>query len=112
MMSLTVPGVRAGVVAEMSAELTTTTLVAGTVPTVTVAGDAKSIPVRSKLVPPEAGPDWGEEENTIRSESSDVLPAGSVAVAVMREPTSTPTGNAVLNVALPEPSVVTGITPR
>jgi hypothetical protein len=46
-----------------------------------------------------------------RCENSDVLPEGSVAVAVMRAPGSTVVGSVTSNDVLPEPSVVTGVEP-
>src|SRR5262245_10598362 len=44
-------------------------------------------------------------------ENSDVLPTGSVAVAVTKEPTATK-GTVAVKVALPLPSVVTSADPR
>ena len=68
--------------------LTKVTPVAGTPPTVTVVGSAKSVPETVNGVPPAAGPEAGVIEKTIRCENSEVLPAGSVAVAEMRAPAS------------------------
>src|SRR5262245_1138216 len=67
---------------------------------------ARSIPSdRSALVPPPAAA-------VMHCENSDVLPFGSVAVAVMKFPA--PAGNvtALLNEMLPVPSVVTCAVPR
>src|SRR5450432_503399 len=111
-MSLTVPGGRAGAMAEIDPELCTTTPVARTPPIVAVAGPEKSIPENVKAAPPDAGPETGLEEKMMRCENSDVLPAGSVAVADIRESDATATGSTKSNVALPVPSVVTGRVPR
>ena len=51
-------------------------------------------------------------ENTMRCENSDVLPAGSVAVAEMRAPASVATGSVTSIGASPLPSVVTWEEPR
>ncbi len=48
----------------------------------------------------------------IRCENSEVFPAGSVAVAEIRAPTSVTTGSVTSIEALPEPSVVTSEEPR
>ena len=45
--------------------LTTTTLVAAAPPTVTVAPAAKFVPVRVSAVPPAAGPDTGDTEDSV-----------------------------------------------
>ena len=87
------------------------TSVAGRPPTVTVAPLSKIIPARVKLVPPAAGPPPGFDEKTSRCENSDVLPAGSVAVALIRAPFSTTAGSVTSKSALPEPSVVTEVEP-
>jgi len=46
------------------------------------------------------------------SENSEVLPAGSVAVAVMSDPTGAALGTVMENVTLPAASVVTVAAPR
>jgi len=46
-----------------------------------------------------------------RCENSDVFPAGSVAVAEIREPFSTVKGSVTSIEALPEPLVVTWVDP-
>ena len=43
-------------------------------------------------VPPAGGPEAGVIEKTIRCENSEVLPSGSVAVAVTRRPAAIATG--------------------
>ena len=53
------PTVPAGVTAVMEVALTTTTLVAGLPPTVTLLAPVKLVPVMVIAVPPEAGPDDG-----------------------------------------------------
>ena len=54
-----VPGGKAGIVAESWWSLTNVTPVAGTPPTVSVVGSAKSVPETVKRVPPVSGPDVG-----------------------------------------------------
>src|SRR5262249_28502344 len=76
------PGGRTGIVALIVVSFWTLTPLAGTPPTVTVAPFSKSIPVRVTAVPPDAGPGRGDCGKTSRCENSDVLPLGSVAVAV------------------------------
>ena len=59
------------------------------------------------------GPEVGKSiEKTMRCENSEVLPSGSVAVAVMRAPGSTFAGSVMSKDALPEPFVVTCVEPR
>src|SRR5450432_480953 len=111
-MSLTVPGGRAGTMTSIVEESWTVTLVAGTPPTVTVAGAAKSIPISLTDCPPDATPETGFTRKRIRGEISEVFPAGSVAVAPRCEPAATATGSTALKVALPVPSVVAGTEPR
>ena len=82
-----VPGANAGAVAE-SCELETKTGDASTPPIVSVVGSAKSVPKTVNDEPPVSGPEAGLIEKRIRGENSDVLPAGSVAVAAMRAPLS------------------------
>ena len=89
----------------------TLTFVAGWPPIETVAPSSKSMPVIVTFVPPAGGPEAGFIEKMSRCENSDVFPAGSVAVAEMREPFSTVTGSVTSIVALPEPSVVTWVEP-
>ena len=59
------PAEPAGVTAVMRVLLTTTTLVAAAPPTVTVAPAAKFVPVRVSAVPPAAGPDTGDTEDSV-----------------------------------------------
>ena len=54
--TVTAPALPAGVVAVICVPLTTTTLVAAAVPNVTVAPEAKLVPVIVTVVPPAAGP--------------------------------------------------------
>jgi hypothetical protein len=58
--TLTVPGEPAGVVAVIWVELTTVTAVAAALPKVTVAPDAKPVPVRVTALPPAVEPLAGE----------------------------------------------------
>jgi hypothetical protein len=69
------------------------------------------MPVMVVLVPPAGGPEPGVIEKMMRCESSEVLPAGSVAVALIREPAATATGRMTLKLAFPDPSVVTWVEP-
>ena len=85
---------------------------AGVPPTVIVVGSAKSVPEIVKAVPPAPDPEAGLIEKMIRCENSEVFPAGSVAVAEIRAPTSVTTGSVTSIEALPEPSVVTSEEPR
>ena len=89
----------------------TSTFVAGWPPIVTVAPSSKSMPLIVTLVPPAGGPEAGFMEKINRCENSDVLPAGSVAVAEMREPFSTVAESVTSIVALPDPSVVICVEP-
>jgi hypothetical protein len=57
--TVTAPAVPAGVVAVIDVLLTTTTLVAAVLPKVTVAPDAKFVPVIVTAVPPAVGPAFG-----------------------------------------------------
>ena len=59
------PGVPAGVTAVMEVALTNVTEVAATPPTVTVAPEAKSVPVIVIVVPPAEGPSAGETPVTV-----------------------------------------------
>ena len=110
-MSWTVPAGSAGVVAVICVKEETLTPVAAMPPTVTAAPSRKSVPARLRLVPPAGGPEPGLDENGIRWENSEVLPEGSVAVAVIRAPVSTCTGNVRSKVPLPRASVVTWLDP-
>ena len=56
--------------------------VAGMPPSVIVAPAAKLVPRTTKSNPAAGGPETGLIENTMRGESSDVFPLGSVAVTV------------------------------
>ncbi len=60
-------------------------------PIVMVVGSAKSVPETVRAVPPAAGPEVGVIEKMMRCENSEVLPAGSVAVAEIRTPFSVAT---------------------
>ena len=64
--TVTAPAVPAGVVAVISVALTTTTLVAAALPNVTVAPDAKSVPVIVTAVPPAGAPLLGDTLLTVR----------------------------------------------
>jgi hypothetical protein len=57
--TVTAPALSAGVVAVIDVLLTTTTLVAAVLPNVTVAPDAKFVPVMVTAVPPVVGPVLG-----------------------------------------------------
>jgi hypothetical protein len=59
------PAVPAGVVAVMLVPLTTTTLVAAALPKVTVAPEAKLVPVMVTAVPPEVDPLFGDTLVTV-----------------------------------------------
>ena len=109
--SLKVPGARAG---EVALSVWALTKVTGTdrPPIVMVVGSTKSVPEAVSAVPPAAGPEAGVIEKMIRCENSEVLPAGSVAVAEMRTPASVAIGSVTSIAALPEPSVVTCVEPR
>ena len=60
------------------------TSVAGWPPIVTVAPASKSVPRIETRPPPAGSPETGEIENTMRGDSSEVWPFGSVAVTVDR----------------------------
>ena len=47
-----------------------------------------------------------------QTENSEVLPEGSVAVAVIKSPAGTPTGRTTLTIALQLPLVVAMVCPR
>ncbi len=106
------PAGRAGVVAVICVGPVTLTLVAGWPPTETVAPSSKSMPAIVTFVPPSGSARAGLVEKISRCENSEVFPAGSVAVAVIREPFSTCAGRMMLIVAWPDPSVVTCVEPR
>ena len=63
--TVTPPALPAGVVAVIWVALTTTTLVAAAVPKLTVAPLAKFVPVMVTIVPPAAGPIFGETLVTV-----------------------------------------------
>jgi hypothetical protein len=84
---------------------------AATPPNVIVVGSVKFVPATVIGVPPCAGPDAGEMEKMIRCENSDVLPAGSVAVAEIRVPAGVATGKVTSKAATPDASVVTCVVP-
>ena len=85
----------------------TVTLVAAIPPTVNVAPGRMSVPVMVSGFRPRAGPKADSGRTVMRWENSDVLPAGSVAVAVTRAPVSIVAGSVTSNAPEPEPSVVT-----
>ena len=58
--TVTAPAAWAGEVAVMDVLLTTVTLVAAALPKVTVAGEAKLVPVIVTAVPPAVDPEFGE----------------------------------------------------
>jgi len=60
--TLTVPAIRAGVVAVTVVAFTTTTPVAGVPPKVTLVAPVSPVPVMVTLVPPPVGPLVGETE--------------------------------------------------
>lgn len=62
---VTVPTVFAGVVAVMVVPFETETLVAATVPNLTLAPAAKFVPVIVTAVPPAIGPEFGEMPDTV-----------------------------------------------
>jgi len=61
---------------------------------------------------PAGSPPPGDEWRTIRCENSEVLPSGSVAVALTLSPGSRVTGRTTLIGAFPLPLVVTWSEPR
>ena len=58
-------------------------------------------------MPPAGGPERGVVEKAMRCENSEVLPAGSVAVAVTRAPDLDRPGSVTSNGPAPFASVVT-----
>ena len=88
------------------------TLVADAPPMDTVAPEAKSVPESVTPVPPDAGPEAGATEKMIRWENSDVLPEGSVAVALRRASVATAAGTVTSKAPVPVPSVETWPDPR
>jgi hypothetical protein len=63
--TVTAPALPAGVVAVMLVLLTTTTFVAAALPKVTVAPEAKFVPVIATAVPPAVDPLFGETLVTV-----------------------------------------------
>ena len=63
------------------------------------------------LPPPAAGPERGAVFSRIVCENSDVLPAGSVAIAVTRPPGASGEGSVKSIATTPEASVVAGAAP-
>jgi hypothetical protein len=63
--TLAAPAAPAGVTAVSCVVLTTFTEVAATPPIETETGDQKSVPVIVTVVPPEAGPEFGEMPVTV-----------------------------------------------
>src|SRR5262245_43739946 len=110
-MSFASPAASAGVFAVIVVALATFTSVAGSPPTVTVAPAAKSVPLIVIEFPAAPGPEAGWDENARPCENSDVLPDGSVAVAVIRVAAVVATANVSSNSASPLPSVVTWVVP-
>ena len=90
--SYSVPGERTGVVAPISAPLITATPVAATPPNLTAAPFWKFRPAIDTGLGTSAGPEVGSIDATDgpgtvkHAENSEVLPTGSVAVAVMNGP--------------------------
>jgi hypothetical protein len=83
--TFTVP-VPAGLVAVILDGLTTTTLVAATLPNETFAGLVKFVPVMVTDVPPAAGPDCGETPVTVGGTGVPVSVKLAVAVAPLVAP--------------------------
>ena len=110
--SFELPAGSAGATAVSEVLEPTTMPVAGTPPIVTAAPFSKSVPATVMVVPPAASPEVGRAEKGSRCENSEVLPEESVAVTEMREPLAVAGSVVTLNVASPEPSVVTGLVPR
>ena len=111
--TLTLPAGKAGEMASIVVELTTSTPVAETPPMETVAPSSNNMPLIVMAVPPSAGPDLGmSSDQTMRWESSEVLPSGSVAVALIREPGATFAGSVMSKLTSPDPFVVTCSDPR
>src|SRR5262249_20465994 len=106
------PAGRAGVVAVIWLKLVTTTFVAARPPIVTVAPSSKSVPAIVTGVPVPAGPDTGVIEKGRRCENSEVLPSGSVAVALMRSPGPSVPATVMSNGPSPDASVDTWPEPR
>jgi hypothetical protein len=119
--TVTAPALPAGVVAVMDVLLTTTTLVAAVLPNVTVAPDAKFVPVIVTAVPPAAGPLLGDTLLTVGGATyvnalarlplcpvvlvtvtvvAPALPAGVVAVIVVLFTTTTLVAAVLPNVAV------------
>ena len=110
--SLARPAPSTGVLAVIVFESVTTRFVTGCPPIVTLALASKSVPLIEMLVPPAGGPAVGLTLKGSRCENSDVLPAGSVAVAAISVPASVATGSVTSNAASPLPSVVVWPEPR
>ena len=112
------PGPSAGVVAVIVVSLTTETLPAGRPPNVTDAPGWKSWPVivtglavsGTSLRWRIAGPCVGLTEKRLRSENSDVLPASSVAVALIQTLGAPATGKVMSKGRLPWASVTAGLS--
>src|SRR5579872_2889025 len=118
--TVTAPALPAGVVAVMDVLFTTTTLVAAADPNVTVAPDAKFVPVIVTPVPPAAGPLLGDTPVTVGcptyvnpfvrlplcpltvtvTVTAPALPAGVVAVIVVLFTTTTLVAAAEPNVTV------------
>ena len=111
--SLTVPGVRIGLVPVMVLLSETLIPVTGCPPIVTMAPAAKSVPLTRMGIPTSAGPEVGTTEKGSRWENSEVLPpTWSVAVIEMRAPDSVATGRVTSMLASPLPFVVAVVVPR
>ena len=83
----------------MLVPLTTATFVAAVLPNVTVAPEAKFVPVMVTLVPPAVGPEFGETPVTVGA--GPRLPAMNVAICMTQPPEFNPA------VALLLPAAVT-----
>ncbi len=110
--SAALPATSAGVTAVRDVLELTTTPVAGWPPIVTAAPVPKSVPETVMVLPPPASPEAKLTEKGSRCENSEVLPAGSVAVALTCSPAEIPMGTVTSTTPVPLPSVVTTPEPR
>jgi hypothetical protein len=79
--TVTAPALPAGVVAVICVALTTTTLVAGAAPNVTVAPAAKFVPVMVTAVPPAVDPPFGDTLVTVGAvEPADVVRKATICM--------------------------------
>src|SRR5512144_207390 len=114
--SYSAPAASAGDTASTSPPSTTSTIEASAPPKRTAAGDWKFEPKTATGVLPAAGPEvgvmpvaWGGGAAK-HAENSDVLPEGSVAVAVIQGPSAGPLMMAA-KATLPPPSVIASTAP-